>query len=145
MFVCVCTTNSNKKCVNIVLIFGPGVLFEYNHFICRKLSNWKQTKQCSIWCWNRDFGWWNNNIVRMIEKNKKRKLILPAAAFSCSCLISKYLGRSSPAMISFWVTIRRSGELVCIGTRATCGMLSGVSSVGVAHSVENRQKMKEKH
>lgn len=36
------------------------------------------------------------------------------------CLMSKYLGRSSPAIISFCVK-RRSGDVACIDNNAICG------------------------
>lgn len=56
--------------------------------------------------------------------------------------MDKYFGLSSPAIISFWV-IRRSGDVVFIGTNATRGASIGdVSSEhGDSHS---RIKQKEK-
>lgn len=56
--------------------------------------------------------------------------------------MSKYFGRSSPAIISFCDVIRRSGELVWIGTKATCGTSSVVfsSEHGEIHSVKKRKK-----
>lgn len=49
--------------------------------------------------------------------------------------MDKYFGLSSPAIISFWV-IRRSGDVVVIGTKATRGASIGeVSSEhGDSHS-----------
>lgn len=39
---------------------------------------------------------------------------------SWCCLMSKYFGRSSPAIISFWVK-RRSGDVAWIDKSAMCG------------------------
>jgi len=55
--------------------------------------------------------------------------IVPAVGDGLYWDCSTYLGRSSPAMISFWV-IRRSGELVWSGRMATAGTPSGVISSG---------------
>lgn len=60
----------------------------------------------------------------MIKKEKKL-LKLPGSAGgvafsdSCGCFDNTYLGRSSPAIISFWVK-RRSGDVACIDNRAIC-------------------------
>lgn len=55
------------------------------------------------------------------------------------CFMDKYFGLSSPAIISFWV-IRRSGDAVCIGTKATRGASIGeVSSEhGDSHSITKK-------
>lgn len=67
---------------------------------------------------------------------------LPAdASWCCLMMLSKYLGRSSPAMISFW-WFRRSGELVCTGTRATWGtFMRAVSSVPGGKQPETRESV----
>lgn len=66
---------------------------------------------------------------------------------SCNCFMSKYFGRSSPAIISFCDVIRRSGELVWIGTKATCGTSSVVfsSEHGETHSVRKKRKSGRKN
>lgn len=70
-----------------------------------------------------------------------RTLPAAAAAAGLYCDCSTYLGRSSPAMISFCV-MRRSGELVCNGNNATAGTPIGVSSslhCDPPHSVERAE------
>lgn len=84
--------------------------------------NWfAHVKNANVW---EDKKW-------SIESERETKTNLPCEA-SCTCLMVRNLGRSSPAMISFWV-ILRSGDDFCRGTsaigRVACGG-RGASIIG---------------
>lgn len=88
---------------------------------------------------------WNRKRRKESLLNVVNEIDLPAAAAAASwcCLINKYFGRSSPAIISFCVN-RRSGDVAWIDKRATWGTTGMVSSELAEIQSKNRNRNKEK-
>lgn len=75
----------------------------------------------------------DDHLEQTKKKNNHPAMVGKLPGTSCGCsgcwlLMNRYLGRSSPAMISFWAMMRRSGELIGIGASATSGTLANLGS-----------------